>query len=494
VPGPHPLALCGDLSGVVVDRRGFMQSHYRLDRASSDFAITGRANSSLCRFWQDFHLVRQVFSAAGPIWLTFAFGVLIAFNDLQIASRLGPPAQAAMGLCETVWYLFTLVASGIAGGIGTCVSQAVGADDKEKIRKFAVNGLAVSGIVGVLLLVATIVLARTLCHNLCGSPQAAAHAISYLELCAIGNLPYAIMQGQSAVFRSVGRPRLGLILWLIAAVVEIAGTQFNYSALSGCAARNLDGVAIFWDIGCFISVLVGFFILNELRKNDRIPSPNCMRDLSMEKVNQIISVGLPLVCGEAAIVIAQLCVYKLLGALPDGLHWQAIWAIKSRVEETLILSPLMALSLAVAAHTGFGLGAGKEAQAMKIAWRCAVAASSVSVVLAISVCSLAPHIVLIFAGTSELAQDGALVLSASALLWPLLALSIVLLGAFEGIGKTLKSTIFMGLTLLPLRLLMAAVMPFIMMPSFWSVFVVVGLPQLIAAAGMVILFRKERRE
>jgi Na+-driven multidrug efflux pump len=471
-----------------------MESHYRLDLVSSDFAITGRADSPVRQFWQELGAVRQVFYAAVPIWLTFVFGVLIAFNDMQIASRLGPPAQAAMGLCETVWYLFTLVASGIAGGIGTCVSQAVGAGDKEKIRKFAVNGLAVSGIVGVSLLVTTMVLARTLCHNLCGSPQSAAHAISYLELCAIGNLPYSIMQGQSAIFRSVGRPRLGLILWLVAAVVEIAGTQFSYSALSGCAARNLDSVAIYWDIGCFMSVLIGFFLLDRLRKDDRIPSPNCARDLSIEMIKQIIRIGLPLVCGEAAIVIAQLCVYKLLGALPDGLHWQAIWAIKSRVEETLILSPLMAVSLAVAAHTGFGLGAGKEVQVMKTAWHCAVAASCAAIVQAVAVSAFAPQIVLVFAGASALAQDGALVLSASALLWPLLALSIILLGAFEGIGKTLKSTIFVGLTLLPLRLLIAAVVPFFVIPSVSSVLVVVGLPQLIAALGMVILFKKELRE
>src|ERR1700733_14728961 len=104
-----------------------MQSPYRLEFVSSDFATEEQASSAVGRLWQDLAAARQVFKAAVPIWLTFAFGVLIAFNDMQIASRLGPAAQAAMGLCETVWYLFTLIASGIAGGIGTGVSQAVGA-------------------------------------------------------------------------------------------------------------------------------------------------------------------------------------------------------------------------------------------------------------------------------------------------------------------------------------------------------------------------------
>jgi Na+-driven multidrug efflux pump len=469
-----------------------MQSPYRLEFVSSDFATEEQASSAVGRLWQDLAAARQVFKAAVPIWLTFAFGVLIAFNDMQIASRLGPAAQAAMGLCETVWYLFTLIASGIAGGIGTGVSQAVGADDSKEIRSFSVNGLAVSALIGVALLVVTLVSARPVCGILCCSPQVAAHAVSYLQIVAIGNLPYAIMQAQSAIFRSVGRPHLGSILWLIAAVVEIGGTQFSYSALSGCASKNLDSVAIYWNIGCFISVAIGFFLLHMLGGKDRMSRSYSMTDLSVTIIKRIIFIGLPLVCGEAAIVIAQLCIYKLLGSLPDGLNWQATWAIKSRVEETLILSPLMALSLAVAAHAGFGIGAGKKLPALKTAWHCAVASSCAATVLAIAVSSLAPHIVLLFAGTLELAQDGAFLLSSSTLLWPLLALSIVLLGAFEGIGKTLGSTLFLGATLLPFRLLIAVVIPCFMLPSITSVLLVVGLPQLMAAAGMVVLFREER--
>ncbi len=448
--------------------------------------------SSIDTHWQATSDLRRVFLAAFPIWLSFSFGAAIAFNDMQLAGRLGPQAQAAMGLCETVWCLFALVASGIAGGAAACVSQSLGAEDMKTTRKCAINALIISTVVGALLLVAAFFLGEYLCEALSCSPGVTALAVSYMRLSAIGNLPYAIMQAQLAIFRSVGRPQLGLLLWLVAGLFEIGGTQYSFSPFSVTAQTNLNAVAVFWDIGCFSSISVGFFLLHRLRKAAPQIAINVASDFSIPLMKQIVSVGLPLVCAEAAIIVGQLFVYRLLGSLPDGVHWQAIWAIKSRVEETLILSPLMALSLAIAAHSGFGVGAGKQAQAMRTAWRSALASFAMVAALALVVYIWAPAIFMIWGGSAELSHNGGVVLSISAGLWPWLALSLILLGVFEGIGKTVSSTIFTGLIYCPLRLLLALLLPLFIAPSLGSVLIIAGLPQLIGAAGIVILFARER--
>jgi Na+-driven multidrug efflux pump len=415
-----------------------------------------------------------------------------------------------------------LISSGVAGGIAACISRAAGAGNICDQKKYSRNGLVASAVVGAALCCGALGFANCLIDGFCCSHEAAAYAASYMRLVSLSNFPYAIMQAQAAIFRGLGRSGSALYLWLIPAIVEIAGTQYTFQTASCHVHLNLDSLAIYWNMGCFLSVAVGFILLKRqhgppesqvpqaallvesrtflrgrqfntrLTSQTRIGMRNPGTFVDWLFVRRIMSIGAPLIVGEAAIILANLLIYKLIAILPDGLLWQAAWAIKGRIEETFVVSPLVALSLAVAVSTGYGLGAGKKSKALNSASQCAWLAVSVMIGLALASTVMAPALVSLFCHQGELQKCSALVLSISAMSWPALSVTVVLFGALEGIGNTFKPAAFTASTQFVLRALLCSFLPAVASPTIYVVLAIATVPQYVCAATAIVLFKSEK--
>src|SRR5262249_34933084 len=87
--------------------------------------------SALKAFWQASKSFRTSLRSAAapvlPLYLSWLMMALIGIVDLSLASRIDTHAQAALGIADQILFLNMLAMSGLAGGLNSCMSQALGA-------------------------------------------------------------------------------------------------------------------------------------------------------------------------------------------------------------------------------------------------------------------------------------------------------------------------------------------------------------------------------
>ena len=190
-------------------------------------------------------LLLRVFLPALPVLVSLWFSALIGLSDAYLAGKMSKTALAAMGFCEPLWFLIALLTTGLCSGIsvGLAAQSAPSRTrDFPAAQFFLVDSIVMSGFVGISLLCAGLFLSNLLRvhpHWLSGTAPLVS---GYFLICALSNLPFAIMQAQCAIFRAAGKGGNVLVLWGTVAFIEIAAS--NFFMRCGYLSLNLSKIVI----------------------------------------------------------------------------------------------------------------------------------------------------------------------------------------------------------------------------------------------------------
>ena len=89
-------------------------------------------DSPLLRSLRDRELMRTIFHLAWPTVMEQALQTVVQYVDTAQVGRIGANASAAVGLTSTTTWLVNAPLWAAAMGVLSCVSRALGADDKSK--------------------------------------------------------------------------------------------------------------------------------------------------------------------------------------------------------------------------------------------------------------------------------------------------------------------------------------------------------------------------
>ncbi len=234
-------------------------------------------------------------------------------------------------------------------------------------------------------------------------------------------------------------------------------------------------------------------------RNEKSVGAHCMRPEvvhelrpSVTRMREILALGLPATIAELSWVVSNFLMFVLFANFPQATAAQAAWSVAYKLEETVASYPLLALSLAAAAVVGQNLGAGKTSRAFKAALIMGIYAGVAMFAVGCLLTLASVPLVSLFSQDALVIHYGQLLLSASPLVLPLLAVWLVFFGAVEGAGVTTVPMIFnaAGYLLIRLPLAWALALPagLGMNGVFIALFVSRFLLSLIA--GMVFLRRK----
>ncbi len=167
-------------------------------------------------------------------------------------------------------------------------------------------------------------------------------------------------------------------------------------------------------------------------------------------------------------------------------RWLTSW------EETVASYPLLALSLAAASVVGQNLGAGKTARAYKAALLMAFYAAGTMFVVGCLLTVASVPLVSLFSRDGLVIHYGQLLLSASPILLPLLAVWLIFFGAVEGAGVTTVPMFFnaAGYLLVRLPLAWALSMPVGLGMNGVFIALIVSRTLLCAVAGYVFMRKR----
>lgn len=376
-------------------------------------------------------------ATAVPLLVTLSMSSLIGLSDMYMASLLGNAAQAAVGIADQVLFLSVITATGLCGGVGCCVAQSFGGKNMAMVRAFARDSLVVAFAFGLIAWLAGAFFAPQIFYVFGADERIISLGVPYLRLCAFGNLPWSIAQCQTSILRASGAAHLSIIQWTVISVVSIGASAifFLYPGLPGY--HSLETLALTWDAGCVVGILVGWFCLKRMCFIS--PSKDFVETVDQPwrlRIRQLMRIGIPLMLTEVCYVASSFLICRLASSMPQGAEVLAAWAIKSKVEDALAGTPLLALSLAAATLIGHSLGARDVARARRLGWNLASAGAISMIGLGIGIFFSAPWLASRFSSVGSVADIVEWLLRGSLLLLPLNAVSLILCAGLEGAGFT----------------------------------------------------------
>ncbi|MCI2283544.1 hypothetical protein L3081_09265 [Colwellia sp. MSW7] len=83
----------------------------------------------------DTNFIKKVTKLAWPISLQSVLVTLLGMVDIIMVSHLGDSAVASVGISNRIFFVFLIIITGIASGVGVMSSQYFGACQLSKIKR-----------------------------------------------------------------------------------------------------------------------------------------------------------------------------------------------------------------------------------------------------------------------------------------------------------------------------------------------------------------------
>lgn len=383
-------------------------------------------------------IMQAVTSSVFPLILTLAFTAAIGVVDVYLAGLVSENAQAGVGIADQVLFMAILLATGLTTGVAACVSRAKGAGEPGQAALYARDGLLVSAWLGAIAATVALLSADLIMPLFAANKEACASGSIYLKWCSIGNLPYCLAISQTAILRASGRTRLCVAVWGLIATVSIGLAMALILFVPAVKDHLLVTVAFTWDLGAFAGCILGFYCL---RKFDLIDckgaaSAASSQSTSGRRILQFFQIGLPVAATEACWIASNFVMYALFSHMQCGADAQAAWTIRMKVDEIAALTPLLAFSLTAQTIAGNKLGAGDVAGARRTIVSLTAVATVIMVLLGAGIAMFSHSLAVIFTPSPSTQRATELLLLASPVLLPVMAVYLVIFGALEGAGYT----------------------------------------------------------
>jgi putative MATE family efflux protein len=428
---------------------------------------------------------RAVLLLAIPMMLEMAMESVFAVVDIFWVAGLGAPAVAAVGLTEAVLTLLYAVALGLGMAVTALVSRRIGAHDRHGAAEVAGQTIWIS--LGTAAIVAAIgvPLAPSILHFMGAEPDVIAGGTGYTTLMFGGSITILLLFLLNAVLRGAGDAAFAMrVLWLANGINIVLGPCFIYG-VGPFPQLGVAGAAVATNIGRGIGALFALYWLTNGRSRVvlRLPHLRLKSDVLLSLLK--VSAG-----GVLQFVIATSS-YMGLMLVISGYGSAAIagYTIGMRVMMFMFL-PAWGLSSAAATLVGQNLGARAPERAERSVW---VATkyntfflSAVAVVLVVFPTTL----VGIFTSEPDVLAYGASCLRLIGLGFPLYAVGMTMVQAFNGAGDTSTPTWLNVLCFWLLQLPLAYALARVVALGPTGVFVAAAVAESLLSIAAWIVFRR----
>ena len=428
---------------------------------------------------------RAVLLLAIPMMLEMAMESVFAVVDIFWVAGLGAGAVAAVGLTEAVLTLLYAVALGLGMAVTALVSRRIGAHDRQGAADVAGQAIWIS--LGTAALVASIgvPLAPAILQFMGAEPDVIAGGTGYTTLMFGGSITILLLFLLNAVLRGAGDAAFAMrVLWLANGINIVLGPCFIYG-VGPFPQLGVLGAAVATNIGRGIGVLFALYWLTNGRARVVLRLPHLRLKLDVLLSVLKISAG-----GVLQFVIATSS-YMGLMLVISGYGSAAIagYTIAMRIMMFMFL-PAWGLSSAAATLVGQNLGARAPERAERSVWVATKYNTFFLTVVAIVLVVFPATLVGIFTTDPDVLGYGASCLRLIGLGFPLYAVGMTMVQAFNGAGDTSTPTWLNLLCFWLLQLPLAYVLARSVDLGPTGVFVAAAIAESLLSVAAWIVFRR----
>ena len=295
--------------------------------------------------------IKAILSFAVPMLFGNLFQQMYNMADSIIVGKyIGVQALAAVGGTGALNFLVLGFIIGVSSGFMIPVSQAFGAKDFDKLRKFVTNAAWLSLIVGLLITIITVSLTGTLLR-LTNTPddifQGSYEYISTIFAGILGIMFYNLLSG---IMRALGDSKTPLYFLIFSSFINIALDLLFVIVFN----MGVFGAAFATDISQFISCLLCYIFIK--KKYSILKMQKGDWALNKTFVNKLLLMGLPMGLQYSITAIGS----TVMQTAVNGLGSVYVAAITAGNKVSLLFTQAYeTLGTAMATYCGQNLGACK---------------------------------------------------------------------------------------------------------------------------------------
>ena len=192
-----------------------------------------------------------------PLFFEQLLVMLVGLADTFFISQAGEAAVAGVSLVNQFNTVFIFLFTALAAGGAVVVSQYVGMRDRDLASETASQLLMFSAVFSVAMSMAVLLFARQLLGLMFGrvEPDVMAACLTYLRISALSYPALAVYNAGAALFRSVGKTSVTMVVSIVSNVINIVGNYVGifvlHAGVAGVAwpslvARMASAAIITW--------------------------------------------------------------------------------------------------------------------------------------------------------------------------------------------------------------------------------------------------------
>jgi len=389
------------------------------------------------------HPARTVWALAWPAVALNSLQVVNTLLDRFFVGHLHEAALTALGGATSVMFLMFSLAMALATGATAIVARAFGAGNDSEFREASRQAFGMAWMGGILIGVITIALSPLLSHLMLDAKnhEAIGHMSRFLVAYGLGLPPIFVIQTLAGSLRGIGDTKspmvisgIQILLHITLNCVLIFPPRMLFGVMIPGANMGIVGAATALSTSAWVSATIYVIYSGRTPLGQasllRLPNPDWIR--------RILRVAIPAATMAVLRVLSLSTFTFLLNYVPNGSTAIAALPVAFGVESVMFM-PSFGLAVAASALVGQSLGMKDTHRAERLAWVASHYGAFVTLCLSLPIFYFAPQIcATILADKPNLIAETATLLRWLASTEVLFAYAMVIVGAMQGAGDTVR--------------------------------------------------------
>jgi MATE family multidrug resistance protein len=296
-------------------------------------------------------MIKNSWSISWPMSCIMFFMFLIGLADVYVAGRVGKEVQAAYGLANQIYFVFSIVVFALTVGSVSVVSRLFTAEKKEEFTIAVDSSLIIAGISGLALSIIGVWFSSAIIAAFHIPEVLKELSLPLVRIYNAGLLFSYLFVNTNGILRACGQIRLSLITVSIASVLNVILNFF----LAFKTSLGYQGIAVATVISMFVGAVLNLIFIRNRAKG--------VFKFSFATARKIFAIGWPAGFHQILWQTGAMVLFLILGALPrHNIEVMAAFTNGLKIESAIFL-PAFAFNLANAVIIGNLLGRKESARA-----------------------------------------------------------------------------------------------------------------------------------
>ena len=380
-----------------------------------------------------------IWALAWPTILEQVLQVTVTYVDSAMVGSLGAQATAAIAVPTSTIWLVNGWMNAFAIGFSVLMARNLGAGKKDRANLITRQALHASLILGSVLTLAFLQVARILPTWIGAEAEVQSLAITYYHYIALGYLPNLVMILISTLLRCSGDAKTPLILNGLNNILNVIlnfllifeSIPLGFATIPGLGL-GVKGAAIATTISVTVTCLLLLYTLFTGDRAIRIQFGQKVH-FDMAILANALRLGIPVALERSTLSFGQIVFTKMVGTL--GTTALAAHFLANTAESITFLPP-SGFSTAATTLVAQSLGSEDKDLAKRFADACTIMGTALMSLMGVVLYIFAPVLMRFFTHDAQVIALGTTILRIEAFAEPAFGLSMLAFGVFRGAGDT----------------------------------------------------------